>query len=780
MEKRHPLANCHECPLFSPENAFVPSLIPPSPKIMVVGEAPGYQEAAKGRPFVGPSGQLIKTVLKNYDYKPSEVGFTNACLCRPPGNATPPKAAVNCCRPRLMAELRDSRVDSVLALGGTAASATIDDNRGITGLRIGPPKLPTQSLAGSKVLRVVPTWHPAYCLRSADNFPALVTDVGKLGEATRPAWVPPSFTVVDDEESAVKALSILDNICDSSDMLVVDIETGLDKDVSFDHPNNYDLLCIGLGYAKGKVLVVGEEACKSPVVLLALQELLLKVKIVAHNGKFDLEGLFPTLGALKLSFDTMLAHYSLDERSGMKIHGLKILAIEELGAPDYALEISTYVSGKQSYANIPRPILYKYNAYDVGCTWDLRELFEERMDRNDVRRVHDHMVRASNELMYLELNGITVDREYSLTLQADYQTRLTEIETTLSGIVGDNTFNPRSPKQVKKFLHNQGIVTESTDEKHLVQIKKRISRAGKAGLFIDTLLMYRFEQKRFSTYVMGIRKRLYRGRVYCTYMLHGTTSGRLSSRNPNLQNIVRDKAIRRQFVPASPNNVLMQCDYKNVEARVMTTMAKDEYLRKLLSNPDPNYKFFNELSDELYGAGKWDKEDYVRTKAFFYGIGYGREPYSIAMEFNMSVQEATRRYNDFVGLIPGIVRWQRQTRAKVLAGEDLVTSFGRKRRFHLITEENKRDVLNEALSHLPQSTASDICLSALIRLRPMLRGIGWIRLTLHDALVIETPKSNLEVCRDMMRSVMEEEGTKYTDYVPFPVDFTVGNSWGEL
>ena len=279
---------------------------------------------------------------------------------------------------------------------------------------------------------------------------------------------------------------------------------------------------------------------------------------------------------------------------------------------------------------------------------------------------------------------------------------------------------------------------------------------------------------------MGIRKRLYRGRVYCTYMLHGTTSGRLSSRNPNLQNITRDKAIRRQFIPASPDNVLMQCDYKNVEARVMTTMAQDEYLRKLLNNPDPDYKFFNELSDELYGAGKWDKEDYVRTKAFFYGIGYGREPYSIAIEFNMSVKEAERRYNDFIGLIPGIVRWQRETRRKVLAGEDLVTSFGRKRRFHLITEENQRDVLNEALSHLPQSTASDICLSALIRLRPMLRGIGWIRLTLHDALVVETPRRNLVTCRDLMRSVMEEEGTKYTDYVRFPVDFTVGNNWGEL
>lgn len=774
---RHPLANCTECPLNEPENAFVPSIIPPSPKVIVVGEAPGYGEAVKGRPFVGPSGQLIKTVLKNYGWKPSEVGFTNACLCRPPNNATPPKAAVNCCRNRLMGEIRDSSAESVLALGGTAASVTLGDNRGITSLRVGPPKEPTASLVGSKVTRVVPTWHPAYCLRSADNFPALVTDVGKLRESTKPAWVPPIFSVVDDEESALEAIAILRV---NAIVLVVDIETGLDKDVSFDHPNNYDLLCVGLGYAKGKVIVIGEQACHSPVVLLALKDLLLNVKIIAHNGKFDLSGLFPTLGALILWFDTMLAHYSLDERSGAPLHGLKVLAVEELGAPQYDLEIATYVPRGGSYANIPRPILYKYNAYDVGCTWDLYELFTERMARDNVRRVHDFMVRASNQLMYIELNGITFDRAYSNVLQSSYQSRLFEIEATFCTITEIATFNPRSPKQVKEFLHSNGIRTESTDVDHLEAIQKRVARNSAAGRFIAQLLIYRKEQKKFSTYVMGLQRRVYRGRVYCTYKLHGTTSGRLASKNPNLQNIVRDSAIRKQFTVASPDNVLMQCDYKNVEARCIATMAQDEYLRKLLSNPDPNYKLFNELSDELYGIGNWSKEEYVRTKAFFYGISYGREAYSIAMEHNMSIGEAQKRYNDFVGLIPAVVKWQNETRRKVLAGEDLVTSFGRKRRFHLITEQNQKDVLNEALSHLPQSTASDICLSALIRLRPMLRGIGWIRLTIHDALVVETPRKNLEICRDMMRSVMEEEGAKYTDYVPFPVDFTVGDNWGDL
>jgi DNA polymerase I-like protein with 3'-5' exonuclease and polymerase domains len=236
--------------------------------------------------------------------------------------------------------------------------------------------------------------------------------------------------------------------------------------------------------------------------------------------------------------------------------------------------------------------------------------------------------------------------------------------------------------------------------------------------------------------------------------------------------------IKKQFRVTHEDNIFIQADYKQAEGRVIATLAQDDYLREIFANPDID--MFNELSDSLYGTGNWTKEDRVRTKAFFYGLSYGREAFSIALEYNMTVREAEKRLRDFMDLIPATAKWQEQTKRRVLSGEDLVTPFGRKRRFYLITDENRKDVLNEALSYLPQSTASDICLSALIRLRPMLRGMGWIRLTVHDALVVECPERYRDTVSTLLQESMLEEGRRFTDYVPFAVDLSYGKTYGDL
>lgn len=776
---------------------MVPSLmprdLPEGRRLVVVGEAPGFHESVHGKPFTGPSGKLINEVLAHHKIKRSEVMFTNACLCRPKNNATPDRSAVSACKPRLAREIVDFGATDILALGATSGTLLVDDPGSITTLRIGGAKKPARFLvnAGARPdLRVVPTWHPAYCLRNADAFPSLVNDVGKLYNTTYRTWVEPDFVIADEEE---QALYFIDRLQTSEgfekpiEHLVVDIETGLDKEVDYDHPNNYDLLCVGIAYAYNSAVVIGEEALKFPTVVDALRKLFRSKKLIAHNGKFDLSGLFPKLGVLELWFDTMLAHYTLDERGGG--HGLKVLAVEKLGAPAYDDEIKKYVPRRGNYADIPRPILYRYNAFDVACTWALFEMFTEDMERQGNRHVHDFMVAAANQLMFLELNGIAIDREYSTKLMGDYLARLEDIEADMDEIVKTSTghlevpktgINPRSPKQVKEYLESQGVKVASTNADTLEALLPRLHPGTARERFVSTLLRYRREHKLYSTYIIGIRKRMYRGRVYTTYLLHGTTSGRLASRNPNLQNIVRSKEIRRQFGVTHPDNVLIQCDYKQAEARVMATLAQDEYLREILSRNEEGYDFFNELSDQLYGVGQWGKEERIRTKAFFYGIGYGREPYSIAMEYGLSPQEGQRRYDDFTGLLPGIMKWQAGIKKLVLSGRPLESPFGRRRHFFLITDQNKKEVFNEALSYLPQSTASDICLRALIRVRPMLRGLGFVRLTIHDALVAEASEANSDAVANILSTVMAEEGRRFTDYVPFPVDLSIGKSWGDL
>lgn len=797
-------ADCSHCPLR--DAPYVPSQIPQGVKaagrdlwrpraegerrLVVVGEAPGFYEGTYGKPFTGPSGKLLDAVLKHHSIKRSEVLLTNVCLCRPESNATPPRSAVTACKARLAREVQQFETTDIIALGGTAGTLLVDDPGTITTLRVGPPKTGARFLSANageaNHIRVVPTWHPAYCLRNADAFPALVSDIGKLKESRRESWREPEWRAFDDVD---QTLAVIDELERLEGPLVIDIEVGIEKDVAGDdHPNNYSLLCVGIAYARGRAVVLGEHPLTDPKVVSRLRELFRGKRLIAHNGKFDLAGLYPKLGALELWFDTMLASYCLDERPGN--HGLKVLAVEKLGAPKYDDEIKRFIPRRGNYANIPRPILYKYNAYDVACTWELYELFTEAMEREDVRKVHDFLVKASNQLMFLELNGIQIDRDAMAKLETEYLNRLDGIENEMDVVIQKSTghlddgawlgINPRSPKQVKAYLETQKVQVASTNEETLTALLTRLPVGSARREFVKALLRYRRQHKLYSTYIAGIRKRMYRGRVYTTYMLHGSTSGRLASRNPNLQNIVRDKEIRRQFGVTRPENVLIQADYKNVEARVMTFLAQDEYLRQILSNPDPDYKFFNELSDQLYGSGKWGKEEYIRTKAFFYGIGYGRESWSVAKEYNLSASEGEKLYRGFTNLIPDVMRWQEGIKAHVLSGKPLVTPFGRHRRFWLITDQNKREVMNEALSYLPQSTASDICLSALIRLRPMLRGLGFIRLTIHDALVVECAETRTDEVSKLLSTVMAEEGTKFTDYVPFPVDISVGKNWGDL
>jgi len=796
--RKHPLAHCEDCPLRT-TGRYVPSFGPDKADLAIVGEAPGVQEARLGVPFTGPSGKLLNQVLQHHGIKRSEVFLTNACLCRPVDNATPSQAAIAACKPRLVAELgrEGCDVETVIALGNSAAQSILGQT-GVTKLRVGPGRR-SESLPG---VRVIPTLHPAAALRQADLFPYIVTDIGKVS-TPNVVWNPPHFDVVDDELAALGWLDKIDRELTAREgPLVVDIEVDIEKDTAFDHPNHYGMLCVGLGYARGRVLVLAEGVMGSQQVRGRLGDLFRAHRLVAQNGKFDLAGLYPIVGGLELWFDTMLASYTFDERPG--IHGLKFMAVEYLGAPQYDDEIKRYVGPGIGYGAIPRDLLYRYNAYDVACTYALYEMFSARFDRDTaqggkLRQVHDYLVAASNQLMYLELNGISVDRAYLDELTDAYLSSLDEIETELSRIVTPTIarvghydksggLNPRSPLQVKKYLADHRIATDTTNEDTLRLMLEHsfVKQDEEVVAFLNKLLEHRREAKLYGTYVKGIRKRLYGGRVYPTYLLHGTTTGRLACRNPNLQNQPREARIRRLYVPSRAENVFVHVDYAQAELRVLCFLAQDEYFRALLN--DAERDFFDELTPVLYpNANAMDmvpsawKELRIRVKAYVYGVGYGREVGSIATEFGISRAEASRGMERFFSVIPDIVKFREDTRARVLAGQDLITPYGRHRRYMLITKENMHNVMNEALAFLPQSTASDMCLGALVEVRKDLRGIGHIRNIIHDALLVECHRDDAEWVGELVSNRMIESAQKIVgDYVTFKTDVKIGNNWGEV
>jgi uracil-DNA glycosylase family 4 len=792
LARKHPLAKCEDCPL-ADTGRFVPSTIPVSGKadLAFVGEAPGVQETRSGRPFMGPSGDLLNTVLRHHRINRRDVVLTNACLCRPPDNSTPPATAIKACNDRLISELGVAEVSTAVALGNSAAQA-LTGRTGVTKLRLGSG-IPSSF---DPDLRVVTTLHPAYCLRNPDGFPSLVIDVGK---AVNPSvhFTPPSYTVI---HTPLEAIRLARNLLGGSGPLVTDIETHVEKDVGFDHPNQYGMLCVGIGKRAEGYFVLADTALNKRS-YRALGILLRRRGTTCQNGKFDHAGLYSHIGPVPLKFDTMLASYVFDERPG--IHGLEAQGQEYLGAPSWKKEIERYNPKQLGYGVIPREILYKYNAYDLNITDLLEEMYEKKFQKDpDARRVHDFLVEASQELMYLELNGLAVDVDYLGVLTKMYAESLADIEDEMDAIVAKskataNAINPRSPQQVKKALHEMGIKTASTDEEHINKILDYIRELARKKdkdpeefviyQFCTKLLVHRKETKMYGTYVKGTRKRMYRGRVYPTFLLHGTTSGRLSCRNPNLQNVPRGSAIRNLFVPAREGNVFVQSDYAQAELRVLTFLSGCIYFRDIFNAGDVD--LFDELTPVLYprlGAkqtihpGEW-KEYRIRIKAFVYGLGYGRGHTSIADEFKIPHREGLILKKNFFSVIPEVVEWQKEVQTKVAEGHDLKTPFGRTRQFPLITAQNWHEIQKEALAFLPQSTSSDICLGAMVHVRRDLKGKAWIRNIVHDSILAECRAEDARATATHMDKRMVESAYAIVgDYVRFATDYKIGMNWGEV
>lgn len=291
------------------------------------------------------------------------------------------------------------------------------------------------------------------------------------------------------------------------------------------------------------------EEYSNPLIFSQLEDLAailpLFTKAIYHNGKFDTRVLNRVLGVkLKVWFDTMLAHHVLNQAAGA--HGLKECAQRYLGAPDWEAGIKTYLKGGGYYERIPRSKLVEYNGWDVYWTYKLWEFLSPQIDADEeAQKAFMFEMMAAEFLLDVEQVGIPFDVEYASVLGSELLTKKDFNLKMLKDITQDKEFNPGSWQQVKRWLSSQGIETESTDEDHITEIMKRFKPGDIVEQFCVCLLNYRKAGKMYSTYVEGWRRVSRNGRVHPTFLVHGTSTGRLSSSNPNAQNVPRDKKIRR-------------------------------------------------------------------------------------------------------------------------------------------------------------------------------------------------------------------------------------------
>ena len=769
MEKV-PLAKCDSCPLKT--YALVPPRGPAgTASIVFIGEAPGHDEVRLNKVFIGRSGELLRRCLDAY-HLTDVAWITNACMCYVPDVAMKEEGSA-CCRDRLIAEIKSKSPKIVVTLGNIPTHAILGG--AITGISIRRGKIVESAELGTKVL---PTYHPAAILRSADLYPDFTADLQK---ATREVTGEAAAEAVQEERPAAEATMDFAKAfaaAERSPYAILDLETsgfryGEDK-----------ILCVVLGTIEG-IFVIMQEAVYDPEFAKALQAC--KTKWVGHGSKFDRAFLKAQLGvSIEFAFDTQLAGYALDERKGT--HDLKVICARLFDAPDWEGDITKYLTKPKtdSYSLLPKGVLYRYAAYDGWYTRRLTDVLAKRIGKApaQLRLVREILMPASTALADIEVRGIRIDLEKAEVTARLWNTELVQLEGQIEKIVGYR-MNLASTRQVAVYLFDiLGLPTldgRSTDKEVLARLAGRFDHP-----VLKSLVHHRHLSKLLGTYIEGAQQRVdpY-GRLHTNFLLFGTVTGRLSSRDPNLQNLPSDpddpygNQIRNLYI-ASEGMSLVYLDYSQAELRVLATLSEDPFLVEVYQG---NRDLHNETSIELFGPNYTSRQRFF-AKTVNFGLPYGRTARALAKDANLpglSQQLAEEFITRYFERIPGVVRWTEGIKRLVRAQGYVESKTGRRRRFPLRTDDIILEVERQAINFLCQSGASDITLKSLITIHNELAGKAHILLTVHDSILLECPIENVEEVAQRGKAIMAQvaEGI-WGPLVPFKASSEVGERWGSL
>lgn len=578
--------NCRRCELWrSSKNVCVWGDGPNDATVVAIGEAPGEAEARTGRPFMGRSGQLLRGELGTAGL--DSVYITNIVRCRPPDNRDPTPDEIKACRPYLEEELATVKPDYVLTLGKPATKEVLGEAKisQVQGSVLDSPKrwLPLK-------FRGVPAFHPAYILRDPSKLPDFRKALGRLKKA-----IDGTETKVEVEYEVVTASNIRKFV---EHFLSVD-EFSYDTETSslkwFDPSSTMTSLNIGLD---DMAWIIPIHMQKSPYLdrpdaqrrLGKLLALISEGKLgIGHNGKYDDHWTWAKLGVrFDLRFDTMLAHHVLDENSP---HDLEYLASYYLEAPKYDIPLRE----KQWPTDLPR--FFDYTGKDGVYTKRLKGIFDRELKKNpDLRRLfYKLQMRASRALVGIEEYGMTLDVPKFKQTGIEIAKERDDLERNLNEAVRDlrksrkgifKTTNWNSPPQVSKVLFKEAgikpaILTPkgkpSTSEESLLALK------GKHPV-VDALLKYRECAKFHSTYIEGFEELMVNDKLYISYKIHGTVTGRYSSR---LHSAPRDGKIRNLAI-APEGWEFVQGDFSQAELRIAAELSGDLELRRCFSPGGPD------------------------------------------------------------------------------------------------------------------------------------------------------------------------------------------------
>ena len=531
-------------------------------------------------------------------------------------------------------------------------------------------------------------------------------------------------------------------------------------------------------------------------VVTALRRPLTDARIpkIGHHLKYDFIMLARYgIRAAPLGFDTMVAEWVLDP--GSRNLGLKNLAGARLGESMTRIE-ELIGTGKnqRSMAEVIIAEAAPYAAADAETTLRLRPLLEAELKR--VPKLWDLFVNIEMPLIPvladMEMAGIALDRDFFASFSVELNERITALEKQVYTAVG-KIFNLNSTQQLSDVLF--GTLRLSPPDKGRKTASGHYSTAagvldGMSGQHpvVDMILEYRELSKLKSTYVDALPMQIHPedGRVHTSFSQTATVTGRLSSSDPNLQNIPTrtdlGRRVRRGFV-ADPGNVLVSLDYSQIELRIVAHMAGDE---AMLNAFRAGQDIHATTAAAIYGVplAAVTKEMRRHSKAINFGLIYGMSAFGLTRSTELTLSESQDFVEAYFRQFPGVKKYLDGIRKEAARTGYVETMLGRRRYFPNLKSGLNQAMRNreerEAINAPIQGTAADIIKIAMIRIPPALAKaglLGKMLLQVHDELVIECPHTELNSVVGVVRDVMENA---YPLDIPLTTEARWGMNWDEL
>ncbi len=509
------------------------------------------------------------------------------------------------------------------------------------------------------------------------------------------------------------------------------------------------------------------------------------VRKICHNLKFEQEVFFREgLKLLGPCDDTMLQAYLL--RSDLRSYSLAALSQAFLTQTKGDLE--ALLKGSENFADIPLGEAADYAAKDAQLTFQLDRLLRDSLKVEGSEWLYQHIeIPLVSVIGSMERLGIAVDAPYLNKLSSEFHAQMKIVEAEIYRLAGEN-FNIQSPKQLQLILFDKLKLSAkkktktgfSTDESVLQELALEHPLPSE-------ILKFRSLAKLTSTYVDVLPSLVESdGRIHTHYHQTGTVTGRLSSSNPNLQNIPtrseEGHKIRQAFV-ASSGHCLTSADYSQVELRIFAHMSQDE---KLIAAFRSGRDIHSETARVIFGSEA--REFRERSKAINYGIVYGLSAYGLSQQLRISVKEAADFVEAYFGAFPRLKPFMDSLKEKTRKLGYAETLFHRRRLLPDILSQNVtlRNLAERMSINAPvQGTAADIMKWAMVRLDSRIRQENLktrILLQVHDELVLEVPESEQNIIGEILQKEMTDlSGSPLQDFsVPLVVDIEKGPHWGAL